>query len=153
MFVYVHYTGPYGVQWGYLFTKAMFSPSYIHRPIVHRHVYVPRKIASWFFVGFPSPAYSPQASMMLVSPPNSVPPIHHMLPKRSLQNKVMLDIYHVKLSSIKSITCFSSCTLRTASRTSSARPPGPQTVTTMAPICSFASLETSIGMFGRPGKM
>jgi len=51
MFVYVHYIGPNRVQLGYLFTKAMSLPFLLNRPIVHRHDYVPRKIASGSLLG------------------------------------------------------------------------------------------------------
>src|SRR5436190_20385109 len=62
-----------------------------------------------------------------------------------------LGLYHqVKLSSMKSTTP-TSCTSLTAPLTSSARPPGPQTVTHMAPTRSLiaASVKTrTLGLLG-----
>src|SRR5690625_3056060 len=73
----------------------------------------------------------------------------NMYKKKSLKTQFLAN-HHVKLSSMKSITV-SPCSRRTAPRTSSARPPGPQTVTTMAPIWSCTSLASSSGTLGRPG--
>lgn len=62
------------------------------------------------------------------------------------------NVYQVKLSSTKSTTV-SPCTALTAPLTSSAKAPGPQTVTHMAPTCSWISLTRRRGIFGRPGNM
>lgn len=60
--------------------------------------------------------------------------------------------HQVKDSSMKSTTpC--SCTSLAASLTLSARPPGPHTVTHIAPTCTLTSLLRMSLMFGRPGNI